>query len=558
MPLGILLIATALLLPNHYFPWLAAWSDGLAALGAVAMVISAARSERVVRLSKPLGIFILVLAGSVLLQWTSGQLMFTGDAWMVLLYAGLWLAALLAGQALMGTGTDTSTPKPAHVALPLALLGAGVLSAALALNQWTGALQLGIYMAEMPPGGRPFANLAQPNNFCTLSFLALCSLLVLHQGRLVGTLTLWLGAALLLLSMALSQSRTGWLQVGFLLVWVWAMRDRVGLRLTRGQVVGMGGLYAGAVWLLPLLNEMLLLGDSRTLGDQLRAGLRLPYWHMMVDAISQQPWTGYGWTQVGAAQQAVALRHPALGEFFEHAHNFVLDLFLWVGIPLGLILLGSLAWWAVQQVRRCTRAPAAWWLVAIAGLMIHGMLELPLEYAYFLVPLGLMMGAVQAGADGPEQGVIVSKRALWTLAGVLTVMLAITARDYLGAEENHRTLRLESARIGTAVLATLPPDLTVLTQLEAFLQFARIEATPGMPPQQVDWMRRVATRFGYPSVMFRYALVAGLNGQPDAASLTLQRLCRIHNAQRCAEARESWAALQQRYPQLNLVKIPDQ
>jgi hypothetical protein len=71
-------------------------------------------------------------------------------------------------------------------------------------------------------------------------------------------------------------------------------------------------------------------------------------------------------------------------------------------------------------------------------------------------------------------------------------------------------------------------------------------------------MRRVATRFGYPSVMFRYALVAGLNGQPDAASLTLQRLCRIHNAQRCAEARESWAALQQRYPQLNLVKIPDQ
>lgn len=558
MSLGALFIATALLLPNHYFPWLAAWSDGLAALGAVALLVSAARSDRMVRLPKPLGIFVLVLAGSVLLQWASGRLMFAGDAWMVLLYAGLWLSALLAGQALVSTGADTNAPKQTHLALPLALLGAGVLSAALALSQWTGALQLGIYMADLPPGGRPFANLAQPNNFCTLSFLALCSLLVLYQGRLVGTLTLWLGAALLLWSITLSQSRTGWLQVGFLVMWVWAMRERVDLRLTRGQIASMGALYAGAVWLLPWFNKILLLGVSRPLEDQLRMGLRLPYWRMMVDAIGQQPWVGYGWTQVGAAQQAVALRHQALGEFVEHAHNFVLDVFLWIGIPLGLILLGSLAWWAVQKVCRCNRAPVAWWLAAIAGVMIHGMLEFPLEYAYFLVPLGLMMGVVQANANGPEQGMIVPKRALWTLAGVLTAMLAITARDYLVAEENHRTLRLESARIGTAVLVTLAPDLTVLTQLEAFLQFARIEATPGMPPQQVDWMRRVATRFGYPSVMFRYALAAGLNGQPDAALQTLQRLCRIHNAKRCAEARESWAVLQKRYPQLDLMKVPDQ
>lgn len=542
MPLGAFLVATAFLLPNHYFPWLAAWSDGLAALGAVALVISAARSERMVRLPTPLGIFILVLAGSVLLQWASGQLMFAGDVWMVLLYAGLWLAALLAGQAMVGAGMDANMPKLAHVALPLALLSAGVLSAALALNQWTGAQQLGIYIADMPPGGRPFANLAQPNNFCTLSFLAFCSLLVLHQGRLVGTLTLWLGAALLLWSIALSQSRTGWLQVGFLVMCVWAMRERVGLRLTRGQVAGMGALYAGAVWLLPLLNDMLLLGASRTLEDQLRAGLRLPYWRMMVDAISQQPWTGYGWTQVGVAQQAVALRHPALGDFFEHAHNFVLDVFLWVGIPLGLILLGSLGWWAVQQVRRCTRASAALWLMAIAGLMIHGMLELPLEYAYFLVPLGLMMGAVQADTDNQAHGVIVPKRALLALAGVLAVMLGFTTRDYLVAEENYRTLRLESARIGTSVLMTQAPDLAVLTQLDAFLKFARVEATPGMPPQQLESMEHVSTRFGYPPVMFRYALAAGLNGQPEIAAQTLARLCRIHSKERCEEAKQGWIA----------------
>lgn len=479
------------------------------------------------------------------MQLMTDRLMFVGDAWMVLLYAGLWLAALFAGQAL-------ADPRNAQVevAPAMALLCAGIVSAGLALNQWTGALQLDIYMADLPKGGRPFANLAQPNNFCTLSFSALCSLLVLHQRKKIGSLALGVGAALLLWSMALSQSRTGWLQMGLLLLWVWTMRARAGLRLTRGQVSGMAVFYACSVALLPWLNQLLLSSASRTLEDQIRAGMRWPYWRMMVDAIGQQPWTGYGWTQVGAAQQAVALRHPALGEYFEHAHNFALDVFLWVGIPMGLILLGCLAWWGVQQVRRCSNASSALWLLAISGLMIHGMLELPLEYAYFLVPLGLMMGFVQADSNAPTPSIAIPKYAVWALAAVLTVMLTVTARDYLVAEENHRALRLESARIGTAVLVTPAPDLIVLTQLEGFLQFARIEATPAMSSKQVDWMRRVSTRFGYPPVLFRYALAAGLNGQPEVAVMTLQRLCRIYNQDRCAEARDGWTKLQERYPQL--------
>jgi len=95
-----------------------------------------------------------------------------------------------------------------------------------------------------------------------------------------------------------------------------------------------------------------------------------------------------------------------------------------------------------------------------------------------------------------------------------------------------------------------------LTQLEAFLQFARIEAKPNMPPEQVDWMRKVALRFGYPPVLFRYALAAGLNGQPDIARQTLERICRIHPPQRCEEAQQGWTALQAQYPQLAAIKAP--
>ena len=71
-----------------------------------------------------------------------------------------------------------------------------------------------------------------------------------------------------------------------------------------------------------------------------------------------------------------------------------------------------------------------------------------------------------------------------------------------------------------------------------------------MAPEQVDWLRKVSERFGYAPVMFRYALAAGLNKQPEVAQQTLARLCRIHEPLRCVEAREGWAALQLRYPQL--------
>ena len=71
-----------------------------------------------------------------------------------------------------------------------------------------------------------------------------------------------------------------------------------------------------------------------------------------------------------------------------------------------------------------------------------------------------------------------------------------------------------------------------------------------MSSDQLNWMRKVSERFGYAPVMFRYALAAGLNGQPEIAQQTLARLCRIHEPNRCAEAREGWEALQVRYPQL--------
>jgi len=541
------LIAAAWLVPNHYAPWSSAWGDALAIAGLLALLPSAATGAvSGGRVSWSLSGIAALFGVMPWIQLATGELLFFGDALITTFYVGLWLAAVLAGGMIVApTGHSDGLN-----ALTVAWLFAALLSVGIGLVQWTDALSLGIYGAEMPPGGRPFGNVAQPNHLCTLCFLGLCGLLWLHQRQKVSGAVFWLGAGFLLLGMVMTQSRTGWLQIGLLVGWGVAMRTRSDLSITRMQLLAVGAVFAAGVLLWPAFCDALLLSTGRSIGDQMQAGARLPFWLSMLDAIGREPLWGYGWQQVGAAQQRVALDHPSVGVLFEHSHNLVLDLLLWNGLPIGALMVVGLIWWFILHIRACRDARVVWLLAAVGGVFMHGMLEFPLEYAYFLIPVGLAMGAIDGLSPAGGAALHVPRWALLSFTALLGAVFVGVATDYLKAEENYRTLRMESARIGAEGIVTPAPELHLLTQLEAFLQFARIEANPGMPPEQLDWMRKVSERFGYAPVMFRYALAAGLNGQPEVARQTLARLCRIHETQRCTEAREGWTALQLRYPQL--------
>ena len=549
MHMFLLVVAAAWLVPNHYAPWTSAWSEAVAIAGLLifALRTNASTSSGGAVSLRLLGVAVLSIS-MVTLQLITGKEGFFGDAVMVFLYVSLWVMAALAGRHLATTSTSTDM-KTGLDTLEIALLFGAVLSVGVALIQWTGAFSLGIYGAELPPGGRPFGNVAQPNHLCTICFLGLCGLFWLHQQRRVHDAVFWLGATFLLLGMVMTQSRTGWLQIGLLIAWALVMRVRAGLRISRRQLLVLGGLFATGVAFWPVVCDFLLLSPGRSIGDQMQAGIRLPYWLSMLDAIGREPLWGYGWQHIGAAQQRVALDHPGVGILFEHSHNLVLDLLLWNGVPVGGFILVLLAWWFVAHVRCCRDARVVWLLLAVAGVFTHAMLEFPLEYAYFLIPVGLAMGAID-GLSPAGRALTLPRWVVLSFTVLLSAIFMLTASEYLKAEENYRALRMESARIGVDRIETPAPKLHLLTQLGAFLEFARIEATPSMPPEQVEWMRKVSERFGYPPVMFRYALAAGLNGQPEISQQTLQRLCRIHGPQRCMEARDGWKALKAQYPQL--------
>jgi O-antigen ligase len=552
------LTAAAWLVPNHYVPWLSAWSDAVAIVALLGLLpLAALKASAAGRVSWRFPAIVALCGAVLLLQLATGKLLFAGDALMAALYLGLWLAAVLAGGCM---ATSSGGRDDALNALAAAWLFAAIVSVGIALVQWTGAWNLGIYAADLPPGARPFANVGQPNHLCTLSFLGLCGLLWLQQRQRVSSAAFWLAAIFLLWGMVMSQSRTGWLQIALLVLWGFAMHAPAGLRIARAQLLALGALFAAGVLLWPVVCDALLLSTGRSIGEQMQAGVRLPYWRAMLDAIAREPLWGYGWQQVGAAQQRVALDHPIMGTYFEHSHNLVLDLLLWNGIPLGGLIVALLAWWFVAHIRACRASHdgrAVWLLAAVGGVVVHAMLEYPLDYAYFLIPVGLAMGAVEVFAPARASMLRVPRWALLAFTLGLAGVFVATASEYLQAEENFRIQRMELAHIGTDRVVTPAPHLAVLTQLDAFLQVAHTDPAPGMSPAQLDWLRRVTLRYGFEPELRRYAAALALNGHPAEAARQLQILRRIWGEKAYAQARQQFQALAAgKYPELYKVSLP--
>lgn len=545
------LLPVAWLLPNHYPPWLSAWQEGVA----FALLFAAAVVHRAGwQLPRRWAALVALAAASVLVQWSTGLMHFFGDAWIT----GLYLAGLLFAIALGASLQAADSARKGWTwleSMALVAVAAGVLSVGIALVQWTGVFSMGIWGAELRPGGRPYANVAQPNHLCTLSFWSLCSVAVLLERGRVGRFGAALAAAMLVLGMVISGSRTGWLQMAGLLVVGLAFAPRMGARVGGPAVVAVSVLFVGLSLAWPSLNTVAVELPSRGAMPAVQGDLRWPLWQALAAAIAERPLTGYGWQQLAWAQQAVALDAAPVQRYFEHAHNLVLDLLVWCGVPLALLLLIGGAWALAKPLPRLQDPPLFWMLVAVLGVLVHAGLEYPHGYAYFLLPMGLVVGAVQAAVQ-PSACWHVARPLAWPVAATAAAAFVLTSVDYLQAEQNHRMLRFDSARIGTARVASAPPDLRVLTQLQAFLEAAREPSVPGMDPLALQRLRQVSQRFGYAPVMFRRAVAEGLNGQPDEARLVLRQLCSVQQPDRCDEGRRAWADLQTRHPELAHIEYP--
>lgn len=533
--LGAALLVVPWLIPIHTQPWTFFHGDTAMAIAVLPLALWALVADR-----SPFRVPLAAIAAGVLavvplLQWVMGLIRFAGDAWLAAIY-------LLGFAAAIVVGARARRLRPSL--LPNILFAsfgvAAMLSFVLALCQWLRLDWPGLFVFPLPYA-RPMANLAQPNHLATLLVWGLVALWGSYlAGHLRGALCT-VAAGLLLFGIAMTQSRVGGLEV--LLLGCAAVVFRGALRTRRNAwvlvLLGMWFLTVFLAW--APLNDVMQLPQAQSLAQRMAPGSRILIWQLLLDAAVQRPWTGWGWNQVVLAQVALASGHPAVHEVFSYSHNLVLDLILWNGLPVALLVCAGLVAWCVKQVRQAVTPERALLLTAVGVFLLHAQFELPHGYLLFLLPVGLMVGALDGGSEY-RWHVAVPRVVVALPLVVLVFCLVVVVRDYVRIEEAWMAYRMQAARIGTIEPAPIR-QAVVLTNLQALLETVRIEPRRGMPQEEIEKLHLLAEHQPGAGSLFRYAQASALNGGIANASKALDVLCRLHKGAECASAKVSWIAV---------------
>ncbi len=530
-----LLVCFALtwLLPNHYPPWGAFHNDTFAAFvllltaGVVFSVTSTRQSMWQWQTLAVLACMLIPLG-----QYLFGQISWFGIAWINMAYL-LGLACAMA----LGAQWEKYAPGRCGDFLFIALLAAGTLSVVISVCQWLGLGVSAFWVLESDR--RPYANLSQANQTATLYVLSVLGCAWLYRRKKISSALAGFLSALLLLGLAMSGSRTGWLNAALvgaaLLAWAYKSKHK----RWAWAAIGAWVVLASLVVSLPRLSSHLLLAEPVDWASRTLLNSRDVIWQLVWDAIIRQPIWGYGWGQTIVATLNAAPDHPPLIAMTDHAHNLFLDLLLWNGVVLGGAICLALAGWLLWMLVRVKTLGQLLLLLFLGVLGMHAMTEYPLHYAYFLLPAGMVAGMLGQMLGAPVAVTTGLKPVIALFVGA-GIALAVTVRDYSHIETGITAIRFESANIKHN-LPTTPPDIWVLTNLRAVIVMARWQPLKGMSSSELDTMKSTTFAYASGNNMVKMAQAYGLNGDKKNAIYWLQIACHTTPKSVCQKIQHIWA-----------------
>lgn len=552
---SLILIGTSWFIPNHYLPWLSFYNEAGMALG-VGLLGSVYFFQRKNELTFPMSVlWVAAVACVPILQAGSGLIILPGVGWLVGLYIiGFALCMVVGWNLLDCHGTSVLR------LMGLVLVFSAIATVGIELHQWLQLRFLGDWVVDLMPGGRPYGNLAQPNHTATLLFLGMIGAWILCHQALIKTNVLIISVGFMGLGIALTKSRTGWVECIFLILAIAWMKKKFWFSTKYSALLLMSLLLSLMIVAWPFIDHLIMPGPifstNPAEGMRLKVGTRPDHWLILLGAIMHRPWLGYGWGQVSQAHLLVAMDHPFMSETQAHSHNFLLDLLVWNGLPLGVMMGLGLVYWFYRNLRKCRDANSAFLLAGIGGVCIHGLLEYPLEYSYFLFPVGLMAGAVER-LNFSTQGVV-TVPAWWPRLVFIGALSAagLTIFEYRAVENSYRNWRLFDSRVEGATLQRVP-DVLFLTHMKDFLIVLRSDPYAGMTDLELVRLRAIAMRYASPSLLLKHASASGLNKNPRAAIDALGMLCKRYPRNVCALQIRRWKnQASNKYPLLQEIKLP--
>ena len=548
LALGLLFFTLSWLSFDHYRPWINFHAEMLAFMGLFVLLASVLMKQSA-RLVLP-QVSIWMGAVSVLpwVQFVFGINDFAGDALMSSLYLSGLLAAACIGYCL---SSNTSYLADGLTGLMHSLWVAAMVSAAIGLAQWFNVEgPLGMYVVQSAMGDRAMGNLGQANQLATLLLMGMAAFAYVFERKIIGRFTFFLGMGLMTAVLILTQSRAGMLSVLMVTAYLMWKRSVVNSRLSMMIVAGWATCFLLGTLLLPYLSEALLLSEVRGVNSIASVSQRWRIWQQLAYGLTQSPWLGYGWNQSASAIAAGAIAYPGSVPF-TYAHNLVLDMMAWNGLPSGILLTVGVAYWCVTRLWLCSQLHAVYAVACLLPMAVHSMLEYPFAYAYFLIAAGLMIGVVEA-AHVPAKTFVLNMRWAWGFFALWVSIGSYLTVEYFSIEEDFRVVRFENLNLGRTEATYQIPRVWMISHLAAMLKARRQIIEPNMRTSDLENLRTVSQRFADNIPRFRYALALALNGDDVGANHQLAMIRGMFGDDYYAACMGELRHLQkEKYPQLS-------
>lgn len=417
-------------------------------------------------------------------------------------------------------------------------------TAILGIGQWLGTWEQFagrfVWMTDVDPGTRLSGNLAQANNAGTLLIWGLlCGLVIagridslaLHERSKAMIHGLMTSSMLLItIASALTQSRTTTLSFFIVSAITWKFRQICSKRVLQTILVACFINVAIALF-LPLINTFLF--DAKLTaaygGRGLASDARLTAYDIFLNAILQKPFFGYGIGGTTTAFVEGIQKNTDLGVYFGHTHNIIIDLFVWLGIPVGLLIIFLIARFYFRAWNKITSLDHLLIFLIISVAIIHSMLEYPLSYAYFLIPFSLFSGQFSSFSN-PDYAI--HKNLIGVLLASLLTLFIACGIDYFRLERDIRQSRVDIAITGKSHPIE-KPEIVLLDELENANYVLRLDIKSDMNSTQLAILDKTAFQFPMKFYILKNIEALNFNNQMERAEFWRKKYCHIYGGKDC-------------------------
>lgn len=478
----VLLCLLGYLLPNHYAPFLSFYNEFFI-VAAFLFLLAGYCSSAVLLRDDWVVYWVVAVLLLVVAQYIFGVVYYFQDAFLFCAGLLMFLAAYVFFSGLSGGHLERVKQL-----FWLSCIVVGVVSAWISLRQWLLLTSGGVFELEVAPGGRPYANLAQPNHVATLLCLSLLGAAFFYQRGVLGLLTCVGVSFLLLVALVLADSRASWLFAAC--VCVWLVFFAKGKKML-SWLVAVSSAYVALYVLLPLLAETLGV-YSPVRGHAASVGARLELWSQAVHAVGAGEIYGYGVMQGAVAQLTTQADYPVMLNV-EYYHNILLDFLIWGGL-FGAIL--SLVF-ALNIYRAYCLDVDQFSAVGFVAILVHSLVEFAYMYFYFLLPAAFFLATMRPRLDG---GYALGRPYVRLLVFCMSVVACYYFYEYKKVERDREFLAYHLAGFERAFPKGYSLQGSVLFDgYREFSQAALREPGESVADEDLAKLRRVAYR--YPSTM---------------------------------------------------------